>query len=863
MSDTEHSTNAATEDTRPDDETSQAGRVHFWLGQLDASERAAKDQLEAAQEAWREYLGTFAEQPTLKGEANKQPTVRFPIFWSSVRSVQPALYSRTPVVEAQKMFDTVDDNVARIACICLERLAKYLIHSCPFDRVHYSTRDDFIVGAKATNRVMYEAEISAGNGKKYYNQVAQDAPPPPPQQPAPQGPPDPNAPPQQPPEPPPPQWLDDEGEPLPPDAELLQDKQGFYAETDEETLEKEYICLSPVSFTDILHTPNARHWEEIDWIAFKLQLTKDDVKDRFGEETAALNIYVSQEDTGTDKNEKKSLPVKYAQIWEIWDKRKKRVLWFCEQVKEDFLDEQDDPYGLDGFFPCPPFILGTLGPDNLYPSPDYIQLKPLILQLHGLAKRLKTLVRATRRRGVYDASIPELADLANDTDEAEFLAVNAYQQQIVGKGGIEQVVQYFPTEQIAELLTQMMQTFQTYQDMFNEMYGIPDIMRGTSDPTETAAAQQQKGKYLALRFSAVQREYQRLVRDGIELMCDLGLGKFSEDKLLEVMGAHHMDPEDQAVFPQALALLQDDDERKVRIDIETDSTITFNQDAEIEQRTYLGKTLTDGITAMAQAAQGAPQLVPVAGEAILYIIEGLKAGKEMEETLRHTLDQMKQAAAQPPPPPPPDPNMIRAQNEGQKIQLEHQRGMAEIQIKQQDSQTKAQAAQASAQTDAAGLQLDGAKIQSEHQTKTDKTTVEAFKAKTQEQATQFEEMIKSFEVQLDQYRAKLEERQQGLDMIKHASTLGADGQTQGKMVSIPGTPATPGHTIVVSPAVPAAHKPTAKFHKVIRDANGDMVGVHTTEVPMEPPGSQHPGGGAKSAPSAANTALEPEAGPAL
>lgn len=699
--------------------------IKFWLAQISAAKESTREYFKASSEAYAEYLGTFREGPeSVKAPATNAltPDVRYPIYWSSVRTIQPAIYSRTPTITVQKTFDDLSDDVARVATLCLERLGKYLMRCCPFDRVMYSARDTFIHTGKATSRVFFDAYIKETTTKKYVTQIEVPV--------------DQDAQPQVDPatgQPLPPQmqqvWVDADSKPIQGEdgqvaPQVLQDETGFYIESVEESIDSTKSFLHPLSYQDVLHTPNARHQEEIDWIAYKSLMTKEDVAERFGPETAD-KLHYEQFVTTSDGSERKLiLPTAYVVIWEIWDKRAKSVYWYAEAFETEFIDTKPDPYELDGFFPSAPFIFGTLGPDNLYPVPDYIQLRPFINQLHGMASRLKKLVRAARRRGLADASVPELIALANDTDDAEFVMVSAFQQQVVGKGGIENIIKFFPTEEFVAAIAEMVNVIQTYEDKFNELYGIPDILRGVSDPNETAAAQQLKGRFLSLRFSATQREFQRFCRDCIERMCDLALRKFPQDKLEQVCGVSHMDPEDQQVWPQALLILRDDNERKVRIDIETDSTITMNQNADIEQRNYLAKTLFEGLAGVANATSQNPAFASAAGAVLMFVIEGLREGKEIEGRLRPALEQLAQ-----PQEPKPDPEMVKLQGQ--------------MALKEKEIQGKAQIETLQAQADIA---TTNAKTQADIVRENVKAKT---KVDTEERLAQLEATLRVFEAKLE------------------------------------------------------------------------------------------------------------------
>lgn len=640
-----------TESAELEPETQDGPNIKFWMAQIHAAGEAGKVHREQTRKAIDEYLAEAHMNVTR--DARAQVDARFPIWWSTIRTVQPAIYSRTPVVITEKAFSDLPDELGRLCSLGAERLGKYLIRCNSFDRVFYSVRDTFLFADKATPRIRFEGKIKKNSVRTAFTPS--------------------------------------EGEELGEDVEA--DETGFYKVQEVEEVEYVKVTIEPVHYSDIRHTPNARTPEEIDWMAFNYVMTRQDVAERFDKENEVISgelTYTPLGETDEDRQKKSDTAATYAKIWEIWDKRKKRVYWLAEGHNE-WLDDVEDPYGLRDFFPCPAFILGTVGPDSLFPVPPHTQLQPMILQMHSMAKRLRQLIRAIRRRGVGDGSVAELDALLNDTDEAEWLLIKNF-DQLVKDGGLENILKFFPTAEYAQAVTELTNIIKVYEDKFNEAYGVPDILRGVTDPNETAAAQQLKGKFLSLRFSAIQREFQRLVRDSIEMMIDLALKLFPEKKLFTIMGFHLMKPEEQQMWPQVLQLLRDDDQRMITIDIETDSTITMNQNAEIEQRNYLAKSLFEGINTIAQAAQANPAYVPVAMEAVLLVVRGLQQGKQLEASLQKAMQQAMQ-----PQQPAPDPAMVKAQAQ---MQIEQQKAQMQMQIAQMKAQSDVQLALQKAQIEA-------------------------------------------------------------------------------------------------------------------------------------------------------------------
>lgn len=694
----EESKHEASESTEKEAEERKAA-VMKWKGRIEDATNQSKNWWTQTQQSWDEYLAHAYGRPTGAEIANQgisQDRSNYAVWWSSIRTVQPALYSRTPDPVVEKVFDDMTDNVARLSSLCLERLSKYNMRCNPYDRVMYATRDMFLHSGRTTVRAVFEASFNKKLEQKRYQQVQSMGADGQPTM----------------------MVLDDQGQPFADINSLMQDEEGYYSEEEVEDVDNYGVKLQPVHFKDLLVDPSARIWEEVNWIAFKAMMTEREVEQRFGEEIASKLSYnetmKDKDDDVSSDREQKIVPEKYAKVWEIWNKRNETVYWYCDEYVDGFLDEKEDPYELLGFFPCPPFMLGTVGPDSMIPVPDYIQLRPLINQLNGMFNRLRLVIRAMRRRGVFDASIPELQDLANFASEAEFIGVKNW-KELVGERGLENIVSFFPTVEFASAAQQLSAAIQEFENKFYELYGIPDILRGASDPRETAAAQQLKGQFLSLRFSATQREFQRLNRDVIEIMDDLALQKYPDDKLGQIMGFQFMKPEDQQLFPQVLALLKNDTDRMMRINIETDSTITMNQNAEIEQRNYLADTLFKGLQTLNGMSQENPAFMPLVAQVVLYTVRGLRNGQEIEQTLEKTLAQLEQQAQQPQQPPPPDPGVqkaqIQAQVQTQKMQLDSQLAQAKLMMQQQDLQIKAQALQVQLQKIQAQTQNEQMKLQ--------------------------------------------------------------------------------------------------------------------------------------------------------
>jgi hypothetical protein len=85
------------------------------------------------------------------------------------------------------------------------------------------------------------------------------------------------------------------------------------------------------------------------------------------------------------------------------------------------------------------------------------------------------------------------------------------------KGGLDGSVQYLPIKEIAETLIALYEAREKSKQDLYEITGIADIIRGNSEPNETATAQQLKGQFAVLRISKAQNEVQKWVRGGMRI----------------------------------------------------------------------------------------------------------------------------------------------------------------------------------------------------------------------------------------------------------------------------------------------------------------------------------------------------------
>lgn len=441
----------------------------------------------------------------------------------------------------------------------------------------------------------------------------------------------------------------------------------------------ESVRLEYVYYKDFLHDP-ARGWEEVSWVARIAHMTKDEVEDRFGEEIASALEYQNKDpDSSGDKDK---CVANKARVYEVWDKHHKRVYWVSKEYGQGFLDESDDILGLQNFFPCPRPAFDSMANDSLIPIPEYSQYQDLAAELDETTQRIKLLIRQIAVRGVYDKGQTSLSDLLSSDCENKLIPVDNW-AALVGAGGLKGVVDFMPIDATIMVLKGLYENRQRLLTEIYEITGHSDLMRGVSDPRETASAQNQKAGFLNTRLGERQREIQRFIRDAFEIKAEVIFQQYDPERLAMIAGFEAMQPMEQQMFMPVLEMLKSDLARNYRVDLETDSTIAPDEAAEKQRRLELLQAVGDFFINALPMIQQAPMLAPVVGEMLMFGVRAFRTGKELEGSLKQAMQAIAQQAAQPQQPQP-DPKMIEMQGKQQmeqaKLQMQAQKQQGDLQV---------------------------------------------------------------------------------------------------------------------------------------------------------------------------------------
>lgn len=484
-----------------------------------------------------------------------------------------------------------------------------------------------------------------------------------------------------------------------------------------EEIDWEQVICERVQWDD-LRISAGKTWDEVCWVAFRHRFTREDCEEKFGD---ALGKDIPL-DSVDDEDVKKSKDVddlfKTAEIWEIWDKDEKQVIWLCPTYA-NILKEQEDPLDLQGFFPIPRPLYAIENDQTLIPQPLYSQYEQQAKELNLISMRINKIINALKVRGIYDATLTELSELMKAGDNELIAAANV--TALLERGGLEKAIWMMPIDTAAMVLKELYMQRDATKQVIYEITGIADIMRGATDAKETASAQKIKTQWGTQRLQRMQLEVQRYIRDLIRLKAEIIAEKFQpatleamtlvklphqadlDQQFAQQMGQYqqamqamqqyqyqmHMQPPQQGQQPPPLPqppqkshdvtweavveALHNDATRTFRVDIETDSTLTASQEQDL---TELG-SLIEGIGRMFQALEPLIQQGGMPMDAAKELVKSVVRRAKLGTTVEDALDKMQQ------PQPAPDPNAGKAQAQ---MQIEQGKGQITMQVEQMKAQ---------------------------------------------------------------------------------------------------------------------------------------------------------------------------------
>lgn len=652
----------------------------FWLAELSASEKRER--------TWRKRGKAVVDR--YRDEREREVDVgtrRTNILWSNTEILKAVLFQNVGNPDVRRRFPRKgkDEKAARRAALVIERALSYCTDDYDVKSQIECAVEDHLLPGRGQAWIVYDADVvedQQPNKEEDENE--------------------------------------DEDGPQPIDIA-------------DQTVRMEHV------YWEDYRTSSGRKEKDIWWKARRHQYTRTELRTYFPEHADFIGLGAEIPDCPKDSEGEDAF--KRANVWEIWDKSKKERIYVAEDY-QIILKKDDDPYKLKQFFPCPSALYGVKTTSSLAPIPEYTLYQDQCEELDRITTRLNRLIEALKRRGVYDGSIEgpdnQISALAT-ADDNEFVPYKGM-AVMMEKGGLKNV---FQTEDLSPIMQVVQGLFEQRGNLIQTIYevtGISDVIRGSSNPNETATAQRIKGQFGSLRVTTRQARVQEFVRDIYRLKAEIIAEHYTRENLIEMTGidmplqaeidaakqqlqayqsaqqqfqraqqqaqATPMQPPPQ-IPPEVLedmqntakqvawedieSILRSDQRRGYKVDIETDDTAQFDEQAEKESRVEFLNTMQPVMQNALMMTQQAPELLPLAKETVLFTVRAFKAGRSLEEAFEDAFDQM---ASRPPSQPKPDPEEIKAQ----------------VAAKQADQQIAIEKQKADAEMARANVELEGKKV---------------------------------------------------------------------------------------------------------------------------------------------------------
>ena len=540
---------------------------------------------------------------------NKSVKNKQNIFWSSIETLKPFIYFKAPTPYVERK-DKKENPVYDEACAILEKALVWDMERQDFDGVIKYARNDFLL---------------SGLGLVY--------------------------------------------EQLEPKFATIDD--GFGGTT--EVLSELVVAtkyFNPKRF--ICDCSNVKVWEDVEWVAQKIKMTKREVIEQFGGEVANELI-----DPTMDRDEELE---QKTEVYRIWDKKDRRIIYLSEKVTKRFLRVDEGLWDLEGFFPFPKPVFATLANNGVIPTPDYTEIKCLLDELDGVTLRMELTMKALKVSGAYDGSFPELANLLNK--DVKLIQVADF-DKIKQAGGIKGLVDFMPIEQYVSALEVLAERRSMLIQAIYEITGVSDIMRGNSDPSETATAVTKKTNFGTLRNQDRQNDFQRFITDLLKIKAEFIVEQMPTEQLMSFATS-----ENPAIVMAAIQLLKEEKLRNLTLGVETDTS--FMQSEEMAKTTEAVKIINDMVNQSFAAISAQPALLPLYKQMIEAVVVTLPSARQFATAIEESFKRI-EAELNQPDEEQPNPEMIKAQAEVQKNQNEMQIKEQQNAIKEQEVQLKKQA----------------------------------------------------------------------------------------------------------------------------------------------------------------------------
>lgn len=566
-----------------DFENTPVGLAARWQTEIQASQQELLKFHQDANRITQRYLD--------KRDAYAKDESKVNLFWSTMQVLLSMLYARPPKADVARSFQDYDDDVARVSGTILQRLLNRAFNDnvSAWDSAVRQGIEDWLVVGSGQIWLRYEVTTEPYEIPAVFDEFGQE---------------------------------------LSPAAEA-------------ERIVNEDAPCDYIYWEDFFYSP-ARTWHEVRWVARRVFMTEDQLKERFGDAIAAqvpLGNYAKR-DQVNDQSPKND-PWNKAEIFEIWCKETRKVYWYAKSC-DVILDVKDDPLGLDAFFPCPKPLAANVTSSNFMPRADYIFAQDQFNELDEINTRITWLTRAAKVVGVYDKSSEGIQRVFNQGSENQMIPVDNW-AMFAEKGGIKGQIDWIPIDQVVNAIGHLRQYRQDKVQQIYEVLGISDIMRGNSKASETAAAQQIKAQFGSTRIQLKQFYIADWITQALRIKAEIICKHFQPETIIKRSNIERTP--DAPLAMQAVQLLKDEHMNEYRINIEADSMAALDWAAERDAAVQFMQGLGAFISQVAPMAQSVPGAAPVLMSLLQWSVSKFRVSTQIESVIDQAIGALKQQGA--------------------------------------------------------------------------------------------------------------------------------------------------------------------------------------------------------------------------
>lgn len=479
----------------------------FWKEQINAVDEAQARWIKRGNMVVKRYRD---ERTNFEGNGIR----RMNLLWTNKQIMKPAIYSDTPVPNVDRKFNDKDPT-ALLSSIMLERSLRNELEDNNLHMAVSQAVDDYLLPGRGQVWVRYEPEI--GESVSLASSTLTT--------------------------------MEDDLNKIQNDGKLVvdEDDEEEKLESTGEQIISEQCPVDYIDWKDYYMFPSrARTWKEVQAVGKKLHISKEEAIERFGEEIGRAmrpdttpmgskedRAYYSDTAVFQDLNERSIV------VFEIWNKTDRRVYWLSPGY-EYLCDVRNDPLKLKKFFPCPMPLNATMTNDTLIPVPDFIEWQDQALQIDELTQRIAMLTKACKIAGTYDAANGGLKRLLQESTENQLIPVDQWAVH-AEKGGVKGSISFLPLEEIQSCIATLQEVRQQTKQDLDEVTGLSDILRGTTDSRETLGGLRLKNNNAGTRLSDRQNEVARFARDTIQICAEIIAKHFTEEALVKSSGILYME----------------------------------------------------------------------------------------------------------------------------------------------------------------------------------------------------------------------------------------------------------------------------------------------------------------------------------